>query len=71
VVHGLVQVAVAGVDDANAAMIYLHSSDERQRRIADALGELAQAELRKPAKPAKTRKGSGTYVARLARRPAG
>jgi hypothetical protein len=27
-------------------MIYLHSGDERQRKITDALGELAEAELR-------------------------
>jgi integrase len=29
-----------------AAMIYLHSTDERQRKVADALGDLARSELR-------------------------
>jgi hypothetical protein len=31
--------------EARAAMIYLPSTDERQRKIADALGDLARAEL--------------------------
>jgi integrase len=38
-----------GHSSTRAAMIYLHSSDERQRQTADALGELAAGELnRKP-----------------------
>jgi hypothetical protein len=53
-----------GHSSTRAAMIYLHSSDERQRKIADALGELAQAELRGPSKSGKSRKVSGTHVAR-------
>jgi hypothetical protein len=43
-------------------MIYLHSSGERQRKIADALGELAEAELSKATKPGCDPKASGTYV---------
>jgi integrase len=57
-----------GHSSARAAMIYLHSSDERQRKIADALSDLAQAELRKPSKSSKARKVSGTHVARRAGR---
>ena len=45
-------------------MIYLHSTGERQRKIADALGELAQAELSTTTKPGKDPDASGTYVAR-------
>ena len=52
-----------GHSSARAAMIYLHSSGERQRKIADALGELAQAELSKAMKPGTDPKASGTYVA--------
>jgi hypothetical protein len=43
-------------------MIYLHSTDERQRKLADAVGKLARAELRE-AKQAQG-KTSGTKVAR-------
>ncbi len=59
-----------GRSSAGAAMIYLHSSDKRQRKIADALGELAQEELRRPARSGKSRKASGTHVARRAGRAA-
>jgi hypothetical protein len=41
-----------------AALIYLHSSDERQHKLADAVGERARAAL------GKTGKASGTEVAR-------
>jgi integrase len=47
-----------------AAIIYLHSTDERQRKLADALGELARAELRQSTKRGSGRKQSGTKVAR-------
>lgn len=44
-------------------MIYLHSTDERQREIADALGQLAAGELnRKPGRARTSR--SGTQRAR-------
>ena len=39
-----------------AALIYLHSTDERQREIADALGDLAAGELKR--KPSRARKGT-------------
>ena len=39
-------------------MIYLHSSDERQSQIADALGDLAAGELKR--KPARARDATGT-----------
>jgi hypothetical protein len=50
-----------------AAMIYLHSSDERQRRHADALGKLARAELRKTREQVGSGEASGTKVARRRR----
>jgi integrase len=60
-----------GHSTTRAAMIYLHSTDERQRALADAVEKAARAELRrarnKPAtvtKPAKRRPASGTEVAR-------
>jgi integrase len=43
-----------GHSSTRAALIYLHSSDERQRQIADALGDLAADELRR-----KTRRTGG------------
>jgi hypothetical protein len=43
-------------------MIYLHSTDERQRTLADAVGNLARAELRKARKTAKDSATSGTEV---------
>jgi hypothetical protein len=45
-------------------MIYLHSTGERRRKIADALGEPAQAELSTTTRPGKDPNASGTYVAR-------
>jgi hypothetical protein len=50
-----------------AALIYLHSTDERQREIADALGDLAAGELkRKPRRARGMAAGSrsGTQRAR-------
>jgi hypothetical protein len=50
-----------GHDSSRAALIYLHSSTERQRDLADKVGKNAKAALRKPAgKP----KRSGTRMAR-------
>ena len=52
-----------GHDSERAALIYLHSSAERQRALADAVGETARAELAK-SKPRKAAKPSGTRRAR-------
>jgi integrase len=52
-----------GHDSERAALIYLHSSGERQRALADAVGETARAELAK-SKPRKAAKPSGTRRAR-------
>lgn len=60
-----------GHSTTRAAMIYLHSTDQRQRALADAVNKAARAELRrarrKPAtgrKPAGNSGASGTEVAR-------
>ena len=58
-----------GHDSERAALIYLHSSTQRQRDLADAVGDAARAELAK-SKPRKTAKPSGTRTARN-RRSAG
>jgi hypothetical protein len=50
-----------GHSSARAALIYLHSSGERQRTLADAGGEAASAALQKTSQPAHA---SGTQVAR-------
>ncbi len=50
-----------GHGSTRAALIYLHSTDERQQAIADALGDLAVQQL-KP-KPSSARR-SGTQRAR-------
>jgi hypothetical protein len=48
-----------GHDSERAALVYLHSSRERQRALADAVGEAARAEL---AKSKNTKKApQGTY----------
>jgi len=41
-------------------------TDERQRKVADALGDLARAELQDNKKPAAVRSASGTDLARKA-----
>jgi hypothetical protein len=55
-----------GHSSNRAALIYLHSTDERQREIADALGDLAAGELKRKTsrtlRPARNR--SGTQRAR-------
>jgi hypothetical protein len=51
-----------GHTSTRAALIYLHSTSERQRAIADAVGKQAKAALRQ-AKTSKTaKKQSGTKV---------
>jgi hypothetical protein len=47
-----------GHDSERAALIYLHSSAERQRTLADEVGRMAAAELAK----SKTAKPSGTLT---------
>lgn len=47
-----------------AALIYLHSTGDGQRALADALGELAHAELAKGKTIRSRRKRSDTDVAR-------
>jgi hypothetical protein len=57
-----------GHDSERAALIYLHSTAERQRALADAVGDAARAELSR-SKKGRTAKSSGTQRARN-RRPA-
>jgi integrase len=52
-----------GHDSPRAALIYMHSSDRRQRTLADAVAKAARAELAK-SKKGKAAKPSGTRVAR-------
>ena len=52
-----------GHDSQRAALIYLHSTDKRQRALADAVGKAARAELAKSKKP-RTTDRSGTRKAR-------
>jgi hypothetical protein len=53
-----------GHSSTRAALVYLHSTDERQRKLADAVGKQARAELRKARKPRAAARPSGTDVAR-------
>ncbi len=48
-----------GHSSTRAALIYPHSSGERQRTLADAVGEAARAALQKTQQPGKS---SGTSV---------
>jgi hypothetical protein len=52
-----------GHSSTRAALVYLHSTSERQRTLADAVGELARTALRKGKKPGGDAKASGTNVA--------
>jgi len=52
-----------GHDSPRAALIYLHSSDERQRALAEAVAKAARSELAK-SKKGKTGRPSGTRRAR-------
>ena len=52
-----------GHSTARAALIYLHGSDQRQQEIAQALSDLAEAEVRRRGKRSEkqaTHKASGT-----------
>jgi integrase len=53
-----------GHASTRAALIYLHSTDERQRKLADTVGKMARTELRKARKPGNGDGQSGTNVAR-------
>jgi integrase len=53
-----------GHASTRAALIYLHSTSERQRKIADQVGKLARAELRKAKDQGQPSEASGTKVAR-------
>lgn len=53
---------------SRAAMIYLHSTSERQRIIADIVAERARDELGTAAKRGRREKRSGTDVARRRRK---
>jgi integrase len=53
-----------GHSTTRAALIYLHSTDDRQRTIADLIDKRARTELRKIKKPAKAKTRSGTELAR-------
>jgi integrase len=56
-----------GHSSTRAALVYLHSTSDRQRSIADAVGNAAKAALSKPKTPATSEDGatpSGTKVAR-------
>ena len=52
-----------GHDSQRAALIYLHSTDKRQRALADAVGKAARAELAKFKQP-QAAKPSGMRKAR-------
>ena len=55
-----------GHDSERAALIYLHSSDARQRQIADTLSKLATAELKRATRrqDGRSARRSGTERAR-------
>jgi integrase len=53
-----------GHSTTRAALVYLQSTSDRQRAIADAVGKAARAAMRKPKKPETGQAPSGTKVAR-------
>lgn len=53
-----------GHSTSRAAMIYLHSTDEPQRTLADAVGKAARADLRQAKRSAQDGDASSTEVAR-------
>ena len=59
-----------GHDSERAALIYLHSTAERQRALADTVGATARAELAR-SKKRETAKSSGTRMARNRRSSGG
>lgn len=55
-----------GHSTTRAALIYLHGSDQRQQEIAQALSDLAKAEVKRRGKRSEKKPGhraSGTYRA--------
>jgi integrase len=56
-----------GHSSTRAALVYLHSTGERQRALADAVGKVARSALRQAKKP-DGGKASGTKVARNRKR---
>ena len=57
-----------GHSTTRAALVYLHSTSERQRAIADAVGKAARAALRETKDPEADQTPSGTKVARRRKR---
>jgi integrase len=57
-----------GQSSTRAALIYLHSTDERQRELADALGELAAGELKRKPERARGADAGGRSGTQRARR---
>ncbi len=53
-----------GHSTTRAALVYLHSTSERQRAIADAVDKAARATLRKTKASKTGQSASGTKVAR-------
>jgi hypothetical protein len=53
-----------GHTSTRAALIYLHSTRERQHTLADTVGKLARAQMRQARTPADDDGVSGTKVAR-------
>jgi hypothetical protein len=64
-----IQRASTRLDGAGSARTRRRLTDERQRKLADAVGKQARAELRKARKPKDAAAESGTKVARW-RKPA-
>ena len=55
-----------GHSTSRVAMVYLHSTDERQRKVADALDDMVRAELQDDRNRASARSASGANLARKA-----
>jgi hypothetical protein len=53
-----------GHSTTRPALIYLHSTDERQRTIADLIDKRTRTKLRKIKNPGKSKSQSGTDLAR-------
>jgi hypothetical protein len=53
-----------GHSSTRAALIYLHDDDERQRKLAEALGDMARTELEKGKNRGSGLNASGTDLAR-------
>ena len=55
-----------GHSTSRVAMVYLHSTNERQRKVADALDDMVRAELQDDRNRASARSASGANLARKA-----